>query len=75
MEKIELICIDDDCVQEGYRRKSFMKKGWKTYIDERHMSSYPVGSITILLEGNKYGINFHGSAFRKISKEIQYEVY
>lgn len=60
----KVICINDDCVDKGFIKSSFMKKGWIATVDA-------VGKSAITLEKNKYSINFKPSAFKLYNKQIE----
>lgn len=60
----KVICINDDCVDKGFIKSSFMKKGWIATV-------YYIGKKSITLENNKYSTNFKPSAFKLYKKQIE----
>tara|TARA_R110002167_G_scaffold331706_1_gene538353 strand:- start:6025 stop:6264 length:240 start_codon:yes stop_codon:yes gene_type:complete len=70
MINIKLIAISDDMTEcHPMRMKTFMKKGWVTWVDLRRWNStIKRGSDIIILEDNRYRINFKLKAFERCTK-------
>ncbi len=79
-ERIKIRCISDDCFSgTGWQKKSFMKKGWETYLTDSintYLKFIKKKRGIICPENNKYGINFLAKAFVVIGEETNdYEIF